>query len=369
MCSLAGPASEDTSLAKSGMSWRMTELLLCLWIVVLLLPALVVPDVAPAPNVRSPLEAGDALKDCAPWEAELHRLLGWQTARESAPPPQLPRLPADSEVEGTSGTHARPVRLAIVRSVSGLRATYAFLCVAGIVLLLHRGGVGLRPDASRPPLREGLGIFVRAQLAGEFSALLFLGFGAALAGLRVPLPTPLVDWVRLAAEGVTGCALAFLIMKYWSSRPRLFPRGDLRRDLRWAVVVLALGLLGRAVVQSGDCLGLVTLASPGPIFGRSHIVATGAGQLLMAPVVEELAFRGLLFDALRTRWSFALSAGVSSAAFALMHLQISADGIVIFILGLAMAYGYERTRSLVAVILAHSLYNAQWFIASILLAQ
>jgi membrane protease YdiL (CAAX protease family) len=40
----------------------------------------------------------------------------------------------------------------------------------------------------------------------------------------------------------------------------------------------------------------------------------------------------------------------------------------IFFSGIAMAYGYERTRSILPVILAHSLYNVESFVAAVLLA-
>jgi membrane protease YdiL (CAAX protease family) len=87
--------------------------------------------------------------------------------------------------------------------------------------------------------------------------------------------------------------------------------------------------------------------------------------LLIGPLCEELFFRGLLFGAFRRQWPFWAAAGVSSVLFALCHgwgagwgvagpvlwLQIAAGG-------LAAAYAYELTGSIVAPVVLHALWNA-----------
>ena len=136
----------------------------------------------------------------------------------------------------------------------------------------------------------------------------------------------------------------------------------------WTLVVLALSQLGSVLTQAGALLDVVYVGPPAQFSGCSHAVASGLGQLVVAPIIEELAFRWLLFDALRTRWSFATSAWLSSVAFVLVHVGPSGDRLEIFVFGLAMAYGYERTRSILPLVLAHSLYNAEWFIGGVLLS-
>jgi ABC-2 type transport system permease protein len=79
--------------------------------------------------------------------------------------------------------------------------------------------------------------------------------------------------------------------------------------------------------------------------------------VLVAPVAEELFFRGVVFNAwLREagrRWAYLGSA----ALFAAIHVSI-ATVVPIFLLGLTLAWIYERTRTLLAPIVVHATFNA-----------
>jgi membrane protease YdiL (CAAX protease family) len=77
---------------------------------------------------------------------------------------------------------------------------------------------------------------------------------------------------------------------------------------------------------------------------------------LIAPIFEELVFRGLLFSWLRGRLAFAPAAGLSAAAFALAHgLPILMPAL--FAVGLLLAFVYEKSRSLWPTILVHCVFN------------
>ncbi|UCC67865.1 MAG: CPBP family intramembrane metalloprotease, partial [Armatimonadota bacterium] len=81
------------------------------------------------------------------------------------------------------------------------------------------------------------------------------------------------------------------------------------------------------------------------------------GACVILPVLEETLFRGILYGALRRRWSFAPAALASAAIFAAAHL--SWVGMVPYLLlGLVFAYLYERSSSLVAPWAAHGAFNA-----------
>ncbi len=77
---------------------------------------------------------------------------------------------------------------------------------------------------------------------------------------------------------------------------------------------------------------------------------------IVAPIVEELLFRGMLYGWLRTRWSavggVTLSAGIFSAAHAIPLILAS-----IFVVGLTLAIVYEKTKSTLATMTLHSLFN------------
>ena len=91
-------------------------------------------------------------------------------------------------------------------------------------------------------------------------------------------------------------------------------------------------------------------------FGDVWLFPTALLAVFVAPVCEEIAFRGFLFGGLRLRMRFLWAAVVSGALFGLVH------GDPIRIVGLAvtgviLAAAYERRRTLVAPMAAHFTNN------------
>jgi membrane protease YdiL (CAAX protease family) len=89
------------------------------------------------------------------------------------------------------------------------------------------------------------------------------------------------------------------------------------------------------------------------------------GAVLLAPLGEELLFRGMLFQSVRARLGTWPGVGISAIAFALVHVgpTASAAGNVltfttIFALGMFLAWMFHRTGSIVVPILAHCTFNA-----------
>ncbi|MGH7666771.1 MAG: lysostaphin resistance A-like protein [Candidatus Dormibacteria bacterium] len=83
---------------------------------------------------------------------------------------------------------------------------------------------------------------------------------------------------------------------------------------------------------------------------------------VIAPLVEEVVFRGFIYGALRRRFGVTLSVVVSSVIFALAHTFSVGGSIVLlgpslFIAGVALALVYERSRSLVPGMVLHASFN------------
>lgn len=85
--------------------------------------------------------------------------------------------------------------------------------------------------------------------------------------------------------------------------------------------------------------------------------------VFVAPVAEELFFRGILFRSIRDRRGFWLGALVSGLIFGLAHYEAAAwqdtvllQSIMVFT-GVALAYIYERRGNLVANVTAHMVFN------------
>ena len=80
--------------------------------------------------------------------------------------------------------------------------------------------------------------------------------------------------------------------------------------------------------------------------------------VLLAPLAEELLFRGLLQSMLRRWMNTWLAIALTSLVFAAMHVgQWHAMG-AIAALSVALGYNYERTGRLLPAIVMHALFNA-----------
>jgi membrane protease YdiL (CAAX protease family) len=81
-----------------------------------------------------------------------------------------------------------------------------------------------------------------------------------------------------------------------------------------------------------------------------------AAVVVVAPVVEELLFRGILFAAVLKTRRFAFAALLSGAYFALAHLH-APSFLPLLALSAAFAAGYATTGSIVTPIIMHALFN------------
>lgn len=75
--------------------------------------------------------------------------------------------------------------------------------------------------------------------------------------------------------------------------------------------------------------------------------------VILAPIVEELAFRGLLYGYLRGRWNIAISVIVSALIFGVLHVVIPP----LFVMGVILALVAQRTKSLLPGMVLHATNN------------
>jgi membrane protease YdiL (CAAX protease family) len=79
---------------------------------------------------------------------------------------------------------------------------------------------------------------------------------------------------------------------------------------------------------------------------------------VLAPVAEEFMYRGVLMMTLLKQMGILGALIVSSALFAIMHLTTEPQAVLpLFFLGIALGYVAYRTRSLVAPIVTHAIFN------------
>ena len=208
-------------------------------------------------------------------------------------------------------------------------------------LLVEAVGADLRlqdtddGDADTTALRIGLAVVLGRQL------LLMVGIWLLHARLAKSVPFPL-------------------------SATRWWP---IERNVAfWAFGTYAAVIGYSALVSLFDIGWLVPEGTVGEEITRDPVTLLLAGLLAVAvaPVSEELLFRGVIFSAL-SRYGILLAAFASGLLFALPHLD--PGSILPFTLvGAALAWVYYRHRSLVAAIHFHVLFNAVSYVLLLLTA-
>jgi membrane protease YdiL (CAAX protease family) len=209
-------------------------------------------------------------------------------------------------------------------------------------------------------------------------ALVLLAFGAGLVLASVIAVRSGVTQADVASEHLSWGIVLGQLASYvivvptlfavlpWLARRSLADLG-LRRPTARALGIAVVGAIamyavtiGLAGVQFG-----VTHRKPEEaataLFSGSHdpllTIAFGVIAVAIAPFVEELTFRGFLFNVLRRYAPVWLAATLSGLVFGLSHgsptalVPLAGSGIV-------LAYVYELTGSLPASMLTHALFNA-----------
>lgn len=90
-----------------------------------------------------------------------------------------------------------------------------------------------------------------------------------------------------------------------------------------------------------------------PLFA---LIILSLEAVILAPISEELIFRGVLFSTLRNNFSFAFSSIVSALIFSVLH-EHYLSFLPIVVLAIIFSKVYEKTGNLIYPIFLHALYN------------
>lgn len=235
---------------------------------------------------------------------------------------------------------------------------------------------GLSPSLVRPAtpraggwrLGDGFGrntVFVGFALA---FALFVLVQVVALLIIGENASTPAELWAGLLATLLFDAGVAFGVVVALLGGPRralavLALRRPRSRDIGWGFAGLALAwvvlgaYIGIVDAINVDELEPVSTISEDELFNSVGLVALlGVLVVLIAPVTEEIIFRGFLVGGLARRVGPLLAALVSALLFAAVHADLGSL-IPFTLIGLVFTFIYLRSGSLTSVILAHFLFN------------
>ena len=134
--------------------------------------------------------------------------------------------------------------------------------------------------------------------------------------------------------------------------PLAFPVYFLALLAAWAVV-LAVPQIGQEYVEMSKTQAKFFEAASRCPLGA---FLTPFQALMLAPLVEEVLFRGILFEEVKKRWGLAAAYATSSFVFALLH-RPGLGAVPVFIVALSLAYAYHK-YGLPASIMLHFFQNA-----------
>jgi membrane protease YdiL (CAAX protease family) len=96
------------------------------------------------------------------------------------------------------------------------------------------------------------------------------------------------------------------------------------------------------------------------VMATEHPVEVGLqiiSVVIMAPIAEELLFRGILFNTIKHAGYPLAGMFASAALFALVHGSMALM-LPLFVMGFALAWVYEKSGSIIAPIVMHATFNA-----------
>ena len=181
--------------------------------------------------------------------------------------------------------------------------------------------------------------------------------------------TPSQAWA-LGSLIANGCVFATVMQWQGLTHRELFhPAGTSMRATAIAIVPYVVMLVPALVLVLTTLVNLVTQAFPLSDSDRAMFEQLGGDDLatallgcVIAPVVEEMLFRGVILRGFLRRYPRSYAIWGSAALFGLAHLNIYQFVAALF-LGALSGWLYARARSLVPCIALHSAYNtALWLL-------
>ena len=228
------------------------------------------------------------------------------------------------------------------------------------------------PEDARPVATwswyEAVGVYILAFLVAGLVTVPFIRL------MQPDTDLTNVTLTVVAALAIIAVLVAWLSIyhKGWVRIIRLPGKGQWGRQVG-AGVVSGLVLFPLITIVVGGILSAILHAITGqqvqpPEQVGEHLTSLGAAitiayAFVIAPIGEELFFRGILFRSLRDRHGFWVGAVGSSFGFGLIHFipGNAADAallmIAMFFTGMGLCYIYERRGTLAASIAAHVTFN------------
>jgi CAAX protease family protein len=241
----------------------------------------------------------------------------------------------------------------------------------GLICLMHVGGMRFKNR-----MFQGTGSFNQRPTSWSFNeGLAVLARGGALSIF-------LITVLAVVPYGVTfledyGTLLLYLptvlFASLWLCRSKnpsffevlgcknLFQR--FRSSLPILMSVIALGLIGDWLIMFGGTAFEISVHwtewfIPQLVWGsHAALLKIAIEVVVVAPIFEELIFRGIIFSTLRAKFGFTASMIGSAVIFAMAHGYGPIAFLTVLWSGILWAWIYERTGSVIPGMCAHAVNN------------
>ncbi len=260
---------------------------------------------------------------------------------------------------------------------TAVRSGGALVLAAALMHLIRRGQwrnplTQLDFTGRGPGLAHLLGVFV-----GFYALLFIMGRSAGLDPKAVQISGS-GQWhiARCIEDGakLIACGLILAILHTHRSfradtGPRLRVQGLASVSLGAVLIILAVAYLQ---LQAGQIVWrwlepdaqppvhTVLTALESTSWGPWGVVQLSIAAVVVAPLAEELFFRGLLLQAVWRYLGHAwLAIVLSGLAFGFIHKEQPQDVLPLVTMGVILGYVRVRYRSLTACVLTHALFNAR----------
>lgn len=269
-----------------------------------------------------------------------------------------------------------------------------FSAFVGLVVIVIQLGLLSRKDRSKIPETEKLGLEIAPRkIYGVFVA--WLSCQLAIIELMKLLPK---NMLSLGTNPLGIASFSFLIYLLTMSPAIIFiyvlvfdtnfkkMLQDLRLRLRTSdygpLRILLSGLFSwtaliPAVMMAASISAYLGLSgSDNPVLPQIAALVSSGDKLavlillftvaVLAPIFEEVIFRGFLYASVRNRIGIFPALLLSAGVFAAVHCD-KGGTLMLFAIGLVLGLSFERSRSLLAPMIAHGLWNAGTFAFSVAL--
>jgi len=213
-------------------------------------------------------------------------------------------------------------------------------------------------------------------LVGQFSVSLFLPPLLIRAGVISSSEvlstasgtiTAATFWLLIVADIVSVALIVALVLSFY--KEKLSSLGLTTKKLPKAILYGVVGFFVAFILADIAAYPIEQHFGVDPTQQALSQSATVSGLLplvllsgvIIAPIAEEIVFRGYLYKAFRDRFKPWYAIVMSAALFSAIHLEPLA-AVPLFVIGVVLAYVYEKTDNLMAPIALHMLNNAVAFL-------